>query len=385
MAGVGVTLTILYVHGQIDRLGEDYVSFCSINDSINCDRVLSSSYSKLLGLPVAWFALASYLGLAGLFGIASRRTDDASVSRLLALGFLGLIGAFVFSGYMAVVSLYRLETVCLLCISLYTVATINAGLGIAAARASSGSGSTLRAGQAALFFAACVAAVTALAYFTWPRVTAALDSNIRSGADVRSARPLFYDWYMALPTVPPETLLREDQAAKIDQSKVVIVDFFDLECAHCRKNYHLVKELVARRAGQVEVVHRHFPLDATCNDVVPLSLHRNACRAAEAVECAGLQGKHDEMLDILFANQGQLFAENLTRLGGKIGLDTKTLQLCLDQHTTLPLILADSRAGGKLEITSTPTVFINGRRVKGTLEEVDKYEMAVLVESSPAP
>ena len=108
----------------------------------------------------------------------------------------------------------------------------------------------------------------------------------------------------------------------------------------------------------MEIVHRHFPLDATCNDIVPTSIHPNACRAAEAVECAGLMGKHDEMLDIMFQNQGQLFAENLTRLAGKIGLDKDEMQRCLDDHRTLPLVLADARAGAKLDITSTPTVFI---------------------------
>jgi protein-disulfide isomerase len=144
----------------------------------------------------------------------------------------------------------------------------------------------------------------------------------------------------------------------------------------------LVKQLMAERGGQVELVHRHFPLDANCNDVVPSSLHPNACRAAEAVECAGLQGKHDEMLDILFKNQGQLFAENLVRLAGKIGLDKDALQRCLDEHRTLPVVLEDARAGARLEITSTPTVFIAGRRITGVLEELGKYEMAVIVDGA---
>ena len=78
-------------------------------------------------------------------------------------------------------------------------------------------------------------------------------------------------------------------------------------------------------------------------------------------------------------------AENLVRLAGKIGLDTEAMKRCLDEHTTLPVVLADARAGAKLEITSTPTLFIGGRRIKGVLEEVDKYEMAVLLESEPTP
>lgn len=387
LVGVGIDATILYLHGQIDRLGDAYTSFCSVNDSINCDRVLASSYSKLAGLPVAWFALAAYLGLTGLFAAAARSGDDARRSRLLALGAVGVIGSLVFSGYMAVISVFRLETLCLMCMGLYAVALTNSGLTLAALRATSrltGS-SPLGLLPATGVLAAGVAAVTALAVFTWPSPTAQLASNIQSAADVKEAAPEFYEWYMALPKVPPRSLIRDEQAGLVGQGKVVIVDFFDVECGHCKKNHRLVTELAVRRGDQIEVVHRHFPLDASCNDIVPASIHPNACRAAEAVECGGLQGKADEMLEILFKNQGQLWAENLVRLGGKIGLDQEALRKCLDEHTTLPTVLADARAGAKLDITSTPTVFVGGRRVKGVLEEVDKYEMAVLIEASPPP
>jgi protein-disulfide isomerase len=60
------------------------------------------------------------------------------------------------------------------------------------------------------------------------------------------------------------------------------------------------------------------------------------------------------------------------------------MQRCLDEHRTLPVVLADARAGARLGITSTPTVFVGGRRIKGVLEEVGKYEMAVLMETPRA-
>ncbi len=344
--------------------------------------MLSSSYAKLAGIPVAWFAVAAYLGLAGVFGSAARSSEDRARGRLLGLGAAGVIGALVFSGYMAVIAFVRLETLCLLCMGLYIVAILNTALAGTALRTvrRSGGPSPLRPAAGAAVFLAGVASVVTIAFLTWPRTTAALSTAIRTVDDVKAADPDFYAWFTALPRVDVSTLVRDGQV--LDRDKVVIVDFFDLECAHCKRNYLLVKDLAARRGGQVQIVHRHFPLDATCNDIVPESLHRNACRAAEAVECAGLQGKHDEMLDILFANQGQLFAENLTRLAGKIGLDKDAMQRCLDDHRTLPVVLADARTGAKLDITSTPTVFVGGRRIQGVLEEVGKYEMAVIIEAS---
>lgn len=386
LAGVAFAATILYVHGQIDSLGDGYTSFCSVNDSINCDRVLSSAYAKIAGVPVAWMALLAYLGLAALFAAAARDRDKTRRARLLELGTLAVLGGLVFSAYMAVVSVVRLETICLLCTGLYVVSVANAALALAAVRLASlpGGRRPLRPAAAAAVLLASGGAVTGLFLFAGPQASARLAADIRSGDDVRRADPAFYDWYQSLPKVDASSLVRSDQQAVLGSGKVVVVDFFDLECAHCRKNYLLTKELRARRPEEVEIVHRHFPLDATCNDVVTVSIHRNACRAAEAVECAGLQGKHDEMLEILFKNQNQLFAENLPRLAAKIGLDKDALQRCLDEHTTLPKVLEDARAGVKLDIKSTPTVFIGRRRIQGTLEEVGKYEMAVLVEASPA-
>lgn len=370
------------MHGQIDRLGDGYTSFCSVNESINCDRVLSSSYAKLAGIPVAWFALATYLGMAALFAAASRSQDDGARSKMLGLGSAGILGALAFSGYMALIAGFRLETLCLLCMGLYAVSLTNGGLAFAAARTvrASGAPHPLPPALAAGIFAGCIAALAALAWFTWPRTTAPLADTIRTAADVKNSDPEFFQWFTGLPKTDVASLVRDEQVRGLPKDKVVIVDFFDLECGHCRKNYLLTKELKAHRPDQVELVHRHFPLDAACNDIVPQTIHANACRAAEAVECAGLQGKHDEMIDILFANQGQLFAENLTRLAAKIGLDKDAMQRCLDQHATLPAVLADARAGARLNITSTPTVYVGGRRVSGVLDAVGKYEMAVLIE-----
>lgn len=380
-AGAAVAGTILYVHGQIDRLGDGYTSFCSINDSINCDRVLSSSYAKLAGVPVAWFALGTYAAMAALFAAAARGRNDSSRSQLLGIGAAGVIGALVFSAYMAVIAGFRLETLCLLCMGLYAVSLVNSGLTLAAVRAvrSAGQPHPLAPRTAGALLVGAVASLVALAWFTWPRTTAPLAAGIRSAADVQANDPEFFQWFQGLPKVDVASLVRDDQAGGLPKNKVVIVDFFDLECGHCRKNYLLTKELHARRGDQVDLVHRHFPLDATCNDIVPATIHPNACRAAEAVECAGLQGKQDEMIDILFANQGQLFVENLIRLGGKIGLDKNALQRCLDEHTTMPTVLADARAGTRLQIKSTPTVYVGGRRITGVLDAVDKYEMAVLI------
>lgn len=384
VVGVLVAATLSYVHSQIDTLGDSYTSFCNVNTSINCDKVLSSPFAKLFGIPVAWLGLVGYLALAALFGHAAAAGREASL-RSLRLATLGVIGSVAFSVYMAFVSVFVLGTICLLCTGLYVVGLTLVALTVFANRRVRGLAATaaLSPAHAGLAVVAAVALICVLAWATWPQARSAT-SAVASAAEAQKADPNFYSWYRALPVVDLRTLLRKDQLGAADSHKVVIVDFFDVECGHCRHNHELLRQLQARRPDQVQLVHRHFPLDTSCNEVVPASIHPNACHAAEAVECAGLQGKLDEMLDVLFANQGQLFVENLTRLAAKAGLDKAQFQRCLDEHQTLPRILEDCRAGAKLEITSTPTTFVQGRRVKGTFDTGDKYDIAVAIEADRA-
>jgi protein-disulfide isomerase len=53
----------------------------------------------------------------------------------------------------------------------------------------------------------------------------------------------------------------------------------------------------------------------------------------------------------------------------------------MTEHTTRPKIIADAQAGERLDLRSTPTLFINGRKVVGTLPDLDRYEHAVLIEA----
>ena len=53
---------------------------------------------------------------------------------------------------------------------------------------------------------------------------------------------------------------------------------------------------------------------------------------------------------------------------------------CMSEPGIRDKILADTRAGNALGLTSTPTLYINGRKIVGTLTDLDRYEHAVLIE-----
>src|SRR6266404_387961 len=120
--GVGAALsgTILYIHAQLAATSGAYTSFCNVSARVNCDAVLTSAYGMLLGVPVALWALLTYLALAALVLVRGRVRPDAQARATLLL-FAIALWSLVFSVYMAAIAAFALRTLCLLCSGLYLV------------------------------------------------------------------------------------------------------------------------------------------------------------------------------------------------------------------------------------------------------------------------
>jgi protein-disulfide isomerase len=80
---------------------------------------------------------------------------------------------------------------------------------------------------------------------------------------------------------------------------------------------------------------------------------------------AGAQGKFWEMHDLLFANQQKLQREDLIGYAEQLQLDMKAFKEALDNHIFLALVEEDLAEAKGLGVTSTPTFFVNGRRLIG--------------------
>jgi protein-disulfide isomerase/uncharacterized membrane protein len=383
--GVLFALAASYIHFQLEQSGGSYTSFCNVSSQVNCDFVLTSMFAKILGIPLAWLAVLAHGALLALALSAIATREERRRLLLARIVVLGGIGSAIFSAYMAFVSFTVLETVCLMCTGLYAAAAGQLAVALLLPRAfAEAAGRPVRlfarnalpAAAAAMFVA-----TVALGRFGWSESSSPAAAVGGSLAELREADAEFYDWYVAQPVSASPAARAPDG---FEKAPVVIVEFSDFECAHCRRNRELIRDLEARHRDVLRVVHRHFPLDPACNEVVEQSIHPRACKAAEAAECAALQNRYGEMADILFENQERLFESNLENLASRAGLDIERFRACMASRETLAKIVADTRAGQALELTSTPTLFFNGRRVKGTLADAGKYDLAVMIEARMA-
>jgi protein-disulfide isomerase len=373
--GVAVSGAALYESIQLATL-PGHSAFCTLGGVIDCDVVLSSRYGTFLGVPVgAWALVVFALGMvAALPGAWHGVAGGAADLLLIALA----SGAVGFSAVLAGVMAFVLRHVCLLCLALDVVVVAWAVTVLPLARnfAASTNVGWLRRRTAA--HATAVAAVAA-ALLSGALSAAYTPPPAASAAEIESREPEFARRYLELPTVPLATILRADAAAKgRSDAPVTIVEFSDFQCPACGQAFRDLHEVLARRSD-IRLVFRNFPLDSACNEAISRAMHPDACRAAIAAECARQQNRFWEYHDRLFENQRTLDRESLFRYAREVGLDIPAFRACLDDPATEARIEEDVRAGIAAGIQSTPTLFINGRRIDGALEH-PYYDYALVLE-----
>jgi protein-disulfide isomerase len=169
----------------------------------------------------------------------------------------------------------------------------------------------------------------------------------------------------------PELVLGKEDAP------VTVVEYASMTCSHCA-NFHTkvfpgVKEKYID-TGKVRFIMREFPLD------------KLAVAASMLARCAG-GDKTFPLISALFAKQDEWAfvrgnpVPELFKFAKQAGFTQESFDKCLtDQKLMDDIVKIRSRAADSFGVGSTPTFFINGKRMTGapTIEEFDKAFSALL-------
>ena len=139
---------------------------------------------------------------------------------------------------------------------------------------------------------------------------------------------------------------------------VTIVEFGDYECPYCHQMEPTLESVLKQFSHQTRLVFRNFPLT---------QIHPEAMHAAQAAVCAQKQGKFWAMHDAIYADQAPLSIGSLRALAAQVGLDSKQFEACVRSGAADTAITADIKAGDETAVEGTPTFFIDGRYVNGTV------------------
>ena len=155
------------------------------------------------------------------------------------------------------------------------------------------------------------------------------------------------------PPPPPkeEVLGPATPALGKPDAPITIVAFSDYRCPYCRDLSHSIDELLHSHRDQVRVVYRHFPLQ------------EDSEKLAHATLCADEQGKFPEYHRRLFSAKAG--AEDTAQIARELGLNLESFDACMSANRYQVRIEADRQEGRRLRINGTPTLFIDGQRLRG--------------------
>jgi len=418
--GIVVNIESTEVYMNLRIAPDDFVSSCNINERINCEEVEKSEWAALFGIPTALWAIVGYgvIGGLALVGLCTRR-------RRRERGLLFLLSAFSLG--LGIFLIYLMAFVigswCTLCIA---TDAVNLGLLVMVLLACRVDGrSPLRAvaddvrwlleRPAALaahlaFGGVMIAAAYAVtAWWVNPPIEAAMlaragefvqaldlegidrDAMILEKQRNPGLDPEGQPW--AGEAIPSEgcehaeqctcdegakprrkkvTLMGEDEHGRqwigAPEPVLVIHEFTDYECPHCRGAHMRMRRLLSKYPGQIRLVHRQYPLDAECNPMLAgKEFHHRACELSRVAFCAGEQGRFWEMNDMLFQRQSEIrdsktSAEDLAR---RLELDVDLYQCCMTSEDAVKHTADDIEAGRGYGIRGTPAFVVGDEMFLG--------------------
>lgn len=370
--GAALSAVVLYIHHQLSSGQGGYTSFCDVSARLSCDVVLASSYANVLGIPVAGWALAAYLATAALaFSLRNARSEARTRAAATLAAFTAAM--LVVSLYFFAVSTFVIGVACPLCLSLDAVNIALVGAAVAIVRSLNAAAPP---GWTPTRFwiptAGVIAAlVVVLVFIQMPKSGS---TQVMSVDEIREKDPRFYAWYISQPVID----LQLDEKDRSSVEQITLVEFSDFECPACGRAFLDLTPILESARVPVKLVHRNFPLSSGCNPQVKQEGHPHACQAAVAYECASAQGKQKEYYRTLFQNQSALDTPSLVGYAARVGLDQGEFERCLASPAAAAKVAADVAAGAAVGVESTPTFFINGRKVPGSLRpEHFQYALAI--------
>ncbi|MEZ5401097.1 MAG: thioredoxin domain-containing protein [Bryobacteraceae bacterium] len=158
---------------------------------------------------------------------------------------------------------------------------------------------------------------------------------------------------------------------------VVIALFSDFQCSYCKQEAEaLRKNLLKEFPTQVRVYFKHFPL-TQIHPWSEIAAHTGYCVAEQ--KAAAFWEYHDWA----FEKQGEITLENFAARFGEFanakGLDAAKALECASGPAARRKVALSLAEGKELGVNSTPTMFVNGRKIGGyvpweNLKQIVQFE-----------
>jgi protein-disulfide isomerase len=186
----------------------------------------------------------------------------------------------------------------------------------------------------------------------------------------KSIEPLINDYFEVWKVAPAVSFNSEGITKGPKQSIMSIVEFADFKCPHCKSAAPSLKAFSASHP-EVSITFKAFPLDGNCNANPQMPTSDGiSCKLAKAVYCGEkLSQKGWQLYEDFFVSQEILrnpsdYNLEFSKIVTKNRLNESELQTCINNEETHKAIINQSQEGINAQIEGTPTIFVNGKKLK---------------------
>jgi len=335
------------------RSGElGFKSFCTFG-AFDCEAIEASTHATLFaGLPVSQFAAGWFLAIALISLIATGPIWRRDAFRWL----LAMIGfGCAFSIYFLYIMISVIGSYCLLCLIVDAILFLSLGLILSL---------KVEAFKEHKFDPEKVKNFIGITAFTLV-ATFLMGLGMDNGAPKKFVKTAVESVLSKDPiSLTPNA---ESPSFGPEDAPITLVKFSDFECPACRRAALATHPLFKRYKNKIRFIFRNFPLNPGCNRKVKRAGHPAACLAARAAMCANRQGKFRSIYETFFEHQAELKPGTVLELVARTGdLDIEKIKICMESDSVKDAISRDVEEGIRVGVQSTPTFFINGKKVSGS-------------------
>ncbi len=379
LVGAAVSLYLTRLHFALMIPGASVDSICNVNAVVNCAAVSESEYAHLGKIPVSGIGFLYYI-IAALFALLAFSRRDKRVFLFL---FIPAAMAAAVSAFMLYAS-YQLGLVCPFCMVLHGIDFLLLALApFAAGVGFRGLGSALRGYMASFshFLRAGLVSVILLGVGLYAvaqvadgvlkerEIKLALEKNrhedsdepLLSPEDIAELVGLFYQKPAIDLSIPSDRPYFGTPNAPIQ-----IVEFVDFQCPACAQAAQSLPVFLQENyPGKFAITLLNYPLDMTCNPNLKRKMHPFACEAAAIGICVNrLSDEFWAFEEQVFGHQSEIKSETLGDWAQAVGVNRAALADCIANPETTKAIAEDVALGGKVPVTGTPTLLLNGRALE---------------------
>ncbi|MBC8479765.1 MAG: vitamin K epoxide reductase family protein [FCB group bacterium] len=361
-----------------------------IEDSFDCESVLMSAAGKIFGIPNTVAGHLYYLALVMIsLLLVFLKGDQFKLLRLLR--FFYILGGLGYTSYLVYYQYFVLDEFCALCLISASVVTLLFLTQIIDRIIKPEKTLDLSAGNqprkelillGSLIALTIVLSAADVIYFNNMKIMHATeepeivkqvhdtkppDSDPLKPSDSNEgAKPVQHECYYHPELIPVDDwqllISKTDPYRGNPLSKVVLIEYFDPNCRHCKTLHGTMKEVIEKYGSDVQFVYKPYPL---WNYSVP---------QVEALYIAAKENKFFEMLDRQFElqNPGKgLTIEELRTVAEEIGMNGERFEQDLTDKKYRKFVMDQRSRARDLGIKGAPVVMINGQFISSASRTVE--------------